>query len=112
MDNEYYVWIELHRSCSEYVRGTKNILKNAFPVYKIGDEMKFPCKKCSKRYWCSEQIIYDHLVCNGPSQLHIEWICEVFKTKLGDTDDFMESEERMDFPDNLDAMFSCTGKKF
>lgn len=32
--------------------------------------------------------------------------------KLGDTDDFMESEQGMDFLDNLDAMVTCTGTKF
>lgn len=112
MDNEYYIWIGLPRSSAEYVRGIKAFLRNAFPIYKVGDEMKCPCKKCTERYWYCENVIYDHLIFNGPSQLHAGWICEVSQTKLIGVDDLRDCETEMDFEDNLDVMFKCAGYNF
>jgi len=106
------MWIGLPRSSAEYVRGIKAFLRNAFPIYKVGDEMKCPCKKCTERYWYCENVIYDHLIFNGPSQLHAGWICEVSQTKLTAADDLMDCETEMDFEDNLDVMFNCAGYNF
>ena len=53
------------------------------------------------RKWHRRGVIYDHLICSGPSPGHVKWICDVSQTEIG-----------MDFGDNLDAMFNCTGKKF
>ncbi|XP_074374289.1 uncharacterized protein LOC141714684 [Apium graveolens] len=57
-------------------------------------------------------VIYDHLVCNGPSPLHADWICEVSQTKLGGTDDFEDCEMGIEFEDNLEAMFNYMRKNF
>ncbi|XP_074352570.1 uncharacterized protein LOC141691710 [Apium graveolens] len=110
--DEYYIWIGFPRSSPEYIRGIKAILKNAFPIYKNGDQMKCPCKKCTERNWYCQDVIYDHLVCNGPSPLHADWICEVSQTKLGGTDDFEDCEMGIEFEDNLDAIFNYTRKNF
>ena len=112
MDSEYYIWIGLPRSSAEYVRGVTAFLRNAFPIYKVGDEMKCPCKKCTERNWYCENVIYDHLIFNGPSPLHTGWICEVSQTKLIGVDDHMDCATEMDFEDNLDVMFKCAGYKF
>ncbi|XP_074374561.1 uncharacterized protein LOC141714968 [Apium graveolens] len=110
--DEYYIWIGFPRSSPEYIRGIKAFLKNAFPIYKNGDQMKCPCKKCTERNWYCQDVIYDHLVCNGPSPLHADWICEVSQTKLGGTDDFEDCEMGIEFEDNLDVMFNYTRKNF
>ena len=74
--------------------------------------MKCPCKKCAERNWYCENVIYDHLIFNGPSPLHAGWICEVSETKLIGVDDHMDCDTVMDFEDNLDVMFKCAGYKF
>ena len=107
MDDDYCSWIEFPKSSKEYVAGIKAFLETAFPIYAKGQEMKCPCKVCVNRYWHLQTIIYDHLICSGPSPLHMKWICEVSHTKVDGSNDVMEG-----FEDNLGEMFKCTGKKF
>ncbi|KAL8122118.1 hypothetical protein AgCh_018747 [Apium graveolens] len=87
-------------------------MENSFPIHAKGEEMKCPCKVCVNRYWHTQTVIYDHLICSGPSPLHMKWICEVSHTKVDGSTDFMDSGTGMDFEDNLGEMFNCTGKKF
>lgn len=112
MDDQYSIWIGLPRYSVEYVNGIKSFLQNAFPIYSKGDEMKCPCRNCMDRKWHRQDVIYDHLICSGPSPGHIKWICQVSQTKVGPSATDMDCEIGMDFGDNLDAMFNCTGKKF
>ena len=93
MDEDYTSWIGFPKSSEEYRRGIKAFLKNAFPVYCKGEEMKCPCKQCVNRNWYIQDVIYDHLICNGPSTLHLKWICEVSHSRVYAGDDFMDCTE-------------------
>nr|XP_017233110.1 PREDICTED: uncharacterized protein LOC108207162 [Daucus carota subsp. sativus] len=111
--DEYTAWIGFPRCSQEYVNGVKAFLENAFPNFCKGDEMKCPCKNCANRTWHNREIIFDHLICSGPSPLHLKWICEVSQSKLSRAnDDYMDCGTGMDFEDNLEEMFRCTGKRF
>ncbi|XP_074336049.1 uncharacterized protein LOC141673217 [Apium graveolens] len=112
MEDDYSSWIGFPKSSKEYVRGIKAFLENSFPIHAKGEEMKCPGKVCVNRYWHTQTVIYDHLICSGPSLLHMKWICEVSHTKVDGSTDFMDSGTGMDFEDNLGKMFNCTGKKF
>ncbi|KAL6547848.1 hypothetical protein OROHE_009553 [Orobanche hederae] len=112
MDDEYNIWIGLPRYSAEYARGVKSFLRNAFPNFCVGYEMKCPCKNCDDRKWHHKDVIFSHLICSGPSPLHVKWICEVSQTKVVGSSDFMDGDTRMDFGGNLDTMFNCAGKKF
>ncbi|XP_074351452.1 uncharacterized protein LOC141690560 [Apium graveolens] len=112
MEDDYSSWIGFPKSSKEYVRGIKAFLENSFPIYAKGEEMKCPCKVCVNRYWHTQTVIYDHLICSGPSPLHMKWICEVSHTKVDGSTNFMDSGTGMDFEDNFGEMFNCTGKKF
>ncbi|XP_063942809.1 uncharacterized protein LOC135150439 [Daucus carota subsp. sativus] len=112
MDEEYTLWIDFPRYSQEYLDGVECFLQKGFPIFGKGDEMQCPCRKCAKRLWLGRDSIYDHLICNGPSLVHVQWICEVAHTKLSDIDDFMDCETGKGFEDNLDDMFDCTGKGF
>lgn len=111
-DSQYNIWIGLPRYTEEYVDGIKSFLRNAFPIFSNGNEMKCPCKNCMDRKWHSEEVIYDHLICSGPSLMHVKWICDVSRTKVGFRNDLNDNGMGMDFGDNLDAMFNCTGMKY
>ena len=112
MEDDYSSWIGFPKSSKEYVRGIKAFMENSFPIHAKGEEMKCPCKVCVNRYWHTQTVIYDHLICSGPSPLHMKWIYEVSHTKVDGSTDFMDSGTGMDFEDNLGEMFNCTGKKF
>ncbi|KAL6578593.1 hypothetical protein OROMI_008809 [Orobanche minor] len=112
MDDEYNIWIGFPRYSAKYARGVKAFLGNAFPNLCVGDEMKCPCKNCEDRKWHRKDAIFSHLICSGPSPLHVKWICEVSQTNVRGISNFMDGDTRMDFGDNLDTMFNCDGKKF
>ncbi|XP_074323864.1 uncharacterized protein LOC141660776 [Apium graveolens] len=112
MEDDYSSWIGFPKSSKEYVRGIKAFMENSFPIHAKGEEMKCPCKVCVNRYWHTQIVIYDHLICSGPSPLHMKWICEVSHTKIDGSTDLMDSGTGIDFEDNLGEMFNCTGKKF
>ncbi|KAK1348251.1 hypothetical protein POM88_054959 [Heracleum sosnowskyi] len=105
-------WIGLPRFSKEYVEGIKAFVENAFPLFSVGDEMKCPCKNCNDQNWHRQDVIYDHLICTGPSPLHVHWICEVSQKKAQGNSDFMESETGDGFGDKLEEMFNCVGKNF
>ena len=63
-------WIGLPRYSEEYVSGIQAFMENMFPLFSVGEEMKCPCKKCNDQYWHRQDVIYDHLICRGPSPLH------------------------------------------
>ena len=112
MDDDQTVWIGLPRYSVEYVNGIKSFLENAFPIFGKGNEMKCPCKNCLDRKWHPRDVIYDHLICSGPSSINVKWICDISRSKSRSTDDIMDHEMGMGFGDNLDAMFTCTGQKY
>ncbi|KAK1389924.1 hypothetical protein POM88_018102 [Heracleum sosnowskyi] len=130
MDGDYTSWIGFPKSSKAYVTGIIAFIENAFPVYRKGEEMKCPCKACVNRNWHLQNVILDHLICNGPSPLHVKWICEVAHTKVEGSDAFMDCETGtgsednfagmgfegnlagMGFEDNLGEMFNCTGGRF
>ncbi|KAK1370825.1 hypothetical protein POM88_036917 [Heracleum sosnowskyi] len=105
-------WIGFPRYSKEYVRGIKAFVKNAFPLFCVGEEMKCPCKICNNQNWHRRDVIYDHLIYQGPSLLHVQWICEISQTKVNNSTDFMNCETGTEFGDNLQAMFNCTSKRF
>ena len=59
-------WTDLPKYSEQYITGVKAFLLNAFPKFAVGDEMTCPCKKCKNIKWQSHDLIYDHLICNGP----------------------------------------------
>lgn len=106
-------WIGLPRYSEAYVSGIQAFVENAFPLFSVGEEMKCPCKKCNGQYWHRQDVIYDHLICRGPSALHVQWIYDVSQKKVENStanigSDFMDCETGYDFGDNLEAM----GKMF
>ncbi|KAL6551372.1 hypothetical protein OROMI_021860 [Orobanche minor] len=112
MDDESIMWIALPRYTEEYIKGIKSFLENAFPIFSKGNEMQCPCKNCMNRKWHRHDVIYDHLICTGPSPIHVQWICDISSKKIRSSTNFKDDETGMDFGDNLDAMFNCTGMKF
>ncbi|KAL6587858.1 hypothetical protein OROMI_000836 [Orobanche minor] len=110
-DNDYN-WIGLPRYNPEYKKGIQSFMENAFPLFSVGDEMKCPCKDCNDRKWHLRDVIYDHLICRGPSLLHVHWICKVSQVQVKNSADFKDYDTRTTFEDNLQAMFDCTGRRF
>ncbi|XP_074323576.1 uncharacterized protein LOC141685328 [Apium graveolens] len=111
-DNDLNNWIGLPRSSREYKKGMQLFVENAFPLFSKGDEMKCPCKDCNDRMWHRQDVIYDHLICRGPSFLHVQWICKISQAKVKKSTDFTGCETGTSFEDNLGAMFDCTGRRF
>ena len=101
MEGEENIWIELPKFSQGYISGIKYFIQNAFSIFAVGDEITCPCKNCKKRKWHRQDIIYDHLICSGPSPLYAKWICEVLR---GTSDEDMDYEGGTDFGDNLDEM--------
>lgn len=112
MDDEYTIWIGLPRYSEEYTRGIRSFIENAFPIFGKGDEMQCPCKNCMNRKWHRQDVVYDHLICSGPSSIHVKWICDISSSKHRSRNESMGNETGMDFGDNLGAMFRGTGMKF
>ncbi|KAL6551267.1 hypothetical protein OROMI_021755 [Orobanche minor] len=87
-DNDYN-WIGLPRYNPKYKKGIQSFMESAFPLFSVGDEMNCPCKDCNDRKWHLRDGIYDHLICRGPSLLHVHWIYETIDEVLregGDAD--------------------------
>ncbi|KAL6582411.1 hypothetical protein OROMI_006425 [Orobanche minor] len=112
MDDDTIMWIGLPRYNEEYIKVIKLFLENAFPIFSKGNEMQCPCKNCMNRKSHHHDVIYDHLICSGPSPIHVQWICDISSKKVRSTTDFKGDETGMEFVDNLDAMFNCTGMKY
>ena len=109
MDDEENVWITLPKYSERYIRGIRAFLQNAFPKFSVGDEMTCPCKNCKNNKWHRQDLIYDHLIFNGPCPLYVKWICEVShpkedKINHGSSAEFMDCEDTINFGDNLDDM--------
>ena len=105
-------WIGLPRYHEEYEKGIKAFVEKAFALFSVGDELKCPCKDCDDRKWHRADVIYDHLICRGPSMSHVQWIYRISGAKIRDTTDFKDCEAGAAFGDNLQDMFDCTGRRF
>lgn len=109
MDDVDNTWINLPKYSVEYIRGIKAFIRNAFPNVAVGDEMTCPCRICKNIKWHSQDLIYDHLICNGHSPLCSEWIVGIAQIPLqpvNDEDlDLGDKENNLNFEDNLDEMF-------
>ena len=109
MDDVDNTWINLPKYSVEYIRGIKSFIRNAFPNVAVGDEMTCPCRICKNIKWHSQDLIYDHLICNGHSPLCSEWIVGIAQIPLqpvNDEDlDLGDKENNLNFEDNLDEMF-------
>ena len=113
MEPDYdYSWIGLPRYNKEYKMGIKAFVDKAFPLFGVGDEMKCPCRDCNDRKWHSQDVIYDHLICRGPSLLQVQWICKISQAKVKNSTNSKDFEAGNSFGDNVEAMFDCTGKRF
>ena len=100
-------WIKLPKFSEEYIRGIRAFLGNAFSRFAVGDEITCPCRNCNNQRWRREDVIYDHLIYNGPSPLYVKWICEVSNQCLG-SDENMESDGGIDLGDNIADMLHRT----
>ncbi|KAL6508942.1 Multidrug resistance-associated protein 5 [Orobanche hederae] len=98
MDNEENTWIKLPKFSDDYISGVKGFIKNAVSRFAVGDEITCPCKKCKNDKWYRQDVIYDHLIYNGPSPLYMEWMCEVSRHR---SDEDMDCEAGIDFGDTL-----------
>ncbi|KAK1392428.1 hypothetical protein POM88_011484 [Heracleum sosnowskyi] len=103
MDDEEITWTELSKFSDGYISGVKDFIKNIVSRFAVGDEITCPCKKCKIDNWYRQDIIYDHLVYNGPSPLYVEWMCEV--SRLGSEED-MNCEGGIGFGDTVGDMFT------
>ena len=106
MDNEK-IWIELPKFSEGYISGIRAFIQNGFSKFAVGDEMTCPCKNCKNSKWRHPDIIYDHLICNGPSPLYVKWICEVSHPNFGRSDEDIDCDAG-DFGDNLGEMLHRT----
>ena len=77
MENEGGNWLGLPKYTDEYVNGVKAFIGNAFARYAIGKEIRCPCRTCNNKYWHTNDVIFYHLICEGPSVSYIKWIYEV-----------------------------------
>ncbi|XP_063936886.1 uncharacterized protein LOC108207459 isoform X1 [Daucus carota subsp. sativus] len=107
-------WTDLPKYSEQYITGVKAFLLNAFPKFAVGDEMTCPCKKCKNIKWQSHDLIYDHLICNGPCPLYLNWILEVSTGKrrqnIEEGTEYMDDPYITDFGDNLDEMLRRTNE--
>lgn len=110
MDNEENVlWINLPKYSEGYISGVEAFLQNAFPKFAVGDEITCPCKICKNGKWRRADLIYDHLICNGPSPLYVNWIYEVsLESYKNSHEDRMDYETFINFGDNLEEMLHHT----
>ena len=86
----------------------KFFIRNTFSRFVVGDEITCPCKKCHNRKWHRQEVVYDHLIWNGPSELYVKWICEVSCLDPEKSDNDMDREAGTNFGDNLDEMLHRT----
>ncbi|KAL8134452.1 hypothetical protein AgCh_009463 [Apium graveolens] len=110
-NNDNESWIGLPRYEEEYKKGIKAFVEKAFGLFSIGDELKCPRKDCDDRKWHRADVIYDHLICRGPSLSHVQWIYRISGAKIGNRTDFRDCEAGTIFGDNLQEMFDCTGRR-
>lgn len=108
MANEENIWIGLPKFSEGYISGVKDFIRNAFSRFRVGDEITCPCKNCTNRKWRRQDVIYDHLIYNGPSPLHMKWIFDVSRSDVGMDDEHMDWEGGIDFGDNLREMLHLT----
>ncbi|KAK1367598.1 hypothetical protein POM88_033690 [Heracleum sosnowskyi] len=111
MDNVDYIWINLPKYNQGYIKGIKAFIKNAFPELAVGDEMTCPYKNCKNIKWHRKDLVYDHLICSGPSPLYATWIVEKAQVPVPNyesSDDDMDLEDNINFGDNLDEMLHRT----
>ncbi|XP_074374487.1 uncharacterized protein LOC141714890 [Apium graveolens] len=111
-NNDNKSWIGLPRYKKEYKKGIKAFVEKAFGLFSVGDELKCPCKDCDDCKWHRPYVIYDHLICRGPSLSHVQWIYRISGAKIGNRTDFRDYEAGTAFGDNLQEMFDCTGRRF
>lgn len=77
MNDKEAMWTGLPKFSEGYINGIQKFIRNAFFRFAVGDEVTCPCKKCHNRKWHREDIIYNHHIWNGPSELYVNWIYEV-----------------------------------
>ena len=108
MNDEEKIWVELPKFSEGYISGVKRFIQNTFSRFAVGDEIACPCKKCHNRKWHRQEVVYDHLIWNGPSELYVKWICEVSYLDPERSNNDMHCEAGINFWDNLDRMLQCT----
>ncbi|XP_074347312.1 uncharacterized protein LOC141686157 [Apium graveolens] len=102
MDDDATTWITLPKFSEGYITGIRTFIKNASSRFSVGDEILCPCKKCKNDKWHGQDIVYNHLIYNGPSPFYMEWMCEVCQKG---SDDVMDCEDGTVFGDKLGDMF-------
>lgn len=108
MDDEETIWINLPKFSERYVSGVEAFIQNAFPKFSVGDEITCPCKNCNNRKWYRADVIYNHLICSGPSTLYANWVYEVSLRSDRDSEDLIDCETNINFGDTLDEMLHRT----
>lgn len=102
-------WISLPKYSKPYIMRIKAFLQNAFPRFYVGEEKTCPCKNCKNNKWHCQDLIYDHLICNGPCPLYENWICKVSSGNHRTSNERAENtdfEDNLNFGVNLDEMFN------
>lgn len=92
MDNQSANWLGLPKYSDEYSNGVKDFIRNAFRKYAIGEEIRCPCKNCNNKGWHTQEVVYDHLICEGPSPPYVRWIYEVAHAPDFNIEDEMDYE--------------------
>ena len=108
MNNEEKLWAELPKFSEGYISGVKLFIRNTFSRFAVGDEITCPSNKCHNRKCHCQEVVYNHLIWNGPSKLYMKWICEVYCLDPERSDNDMDCEAGINFGDNLDEMLQCT----
>ncbi|XP_074351869.1 uncharacterized protein LOC141691017 [Apium graveolens] len=106
MDGEDNMWTELPKFSERYMSGVRDFIQNAFFRFTIGDEITCPCKFSKNNKWHPQDIIYDHLIYNGPWEFSAKWIFDISHEHLETNEDM--DEVGTNLGDNLDELMRRT----
>ncbi|XP_020097622.1 uncharacterized protein LOC109716524 [Ananas comosus] len=67
-------WILKPRSSADYQQGLDQFLKFAFDNASKGSMILCLCRKCTNCFWKEEEVVYEHLLCDGFMQGYTRWI--------------------------------------
>nr|CAD1824779.1 unnamed protein product [Ananas comosus var. bracteatus] len=67
-------WILKPRSSADYQQGLDQFLKFAFDNASKESMILCPCRKCTNCFWKEEEVVYEHLLCDGFMQGYTRWI--------------------------------------
>ena len=84
--------LQSRRPSDEYIAGVQGFLKFAYSGKKSDAKIQCPCVKCVNRQLQMQEIMYEHLVCDGMLRGYTIWGCH------GETTSYISANKDSESP--------------